>query len=386
VRFGQLCKFTTGGTPSRRKPENFVGKIPWVKIGDMLQGVISDTEEHISNDALQSSSSKLLPAGTLLLSIFATVGRTAVLAVPAATNQAIVGITPLDDSKIDMGYLRHYLDSAVATLVSRARGVAQVNINLGVLRELPIPLPPLPEQRQIASILDHADLLRGHRRSSIATLDELSESALRDFMAKGAKLGWASVSLGEVAGLQGGLQVSKARNALPLTVPYLRVANVYRSHLDLAEVKMIQVTVAEADRARLVEGDILMVEGHGNPREVGRASRWTGSVSNMVHQNHLIRARAHENILDSRYLEAVLNSSVVRSHWSRVAKTTSGLNTINMTNVRAVPVLLPPIDGQREFVSQIVDINNLRKVQLEHQAKLDELFASLQYSAMADRL
>ena len=107
-----------------------------------------------------------------MLSIFATVGRTAVLCVDAATNQAIAGIT-LDPAKVDLGYLRHYLDASVSKLIKQSRGVAQVNINLSILKGFPVPLPSLKEQQRIAAILDKAEELRTKRRAAIAALDQL---------------------------------------------------------------------------------------------------------------------------------------------------------------------------------------------------------------------
>ena len=95
---------------------------------------------------------------------------------------------------------------------------------------------------------------------------------------------WKEVLLGEISEIQGGLQVTKRRNSLPVEVPYLRVANVYRNYLDLDEIKKIRLTERELKRTSLEKGDLLVVEGHGNPNEVGRVAMWDGSISPCVHQ------------------------------------------------------------------------------------------------------
>lgn len=185
VQLGELCDVSAGGTPSRARPEYFGGDIPWVKIGDMLQDPVISTAETISHAALDNSAAKLLPPGTVLISIFATIGRTAVLGVVAATNQAIAGVTPRDPSKVTPEYLRRFLDSVVTTLEGRARGVAQVNINSGILRALPIPLPPLAEQRRIAEVLDRAEALRAKRRAALAQLEILATASFKDLFMRG---------------------------------------------------------------------------------------------------------------------------------------------------------------------------------------------------------
>jgi len=385
---GSLCTVVAGGTPSRSVTHYFDGGIPWVKISDMVQGTIFTTEETLSNAGLASSGAKLLEPGTLLLSIFATIGRTAVLGVAATSNQAIVGITPRANSQLDSTYLRRYLDSAVATLVGQARGAAQVNINSSILRAMQIPLPPLPEQRRIAAILDQADEVRAKRRRALTLLNELADATFRDLIARSltANPTWPTLPLGEISRQQGGLQITRARLALPLEVPYLRVANVFRGVMDLSEIKTIRVTDAELERVRLQEHDLLLVEGHGNPKEVGRAARWVGDELNMVHQNHLIRVRVSATRLDPVYAERWLNSAMVSSHWSRVAKTTSGLNTINMGNVRAIPMLVPPLEVQHDLAAKLLSIQGLRARHHSHLAKLDELFVSLQHRAFAGQL
>lgn len=166
MKLGDVCHTFTGGTPSRTKPEYFGGGIPWVKITDLLQGVVTATGESVSSAGISNSSAKLLPVGTVLISIFATIGRTAVLGIEAATNQAIAGVVPHDTAQLDPQYLRYYLDSQHGYLNREARGVAQPNINQGILKNLDIPIPSLPEQRRIVDLLSRAEGIVRLRREA----------------------------------------------------------------------------------------------------------------------------------------------------------------------------------------------------------------------------
>lgn len=162
---------------------------------------------------------------------------------------------------------------------------------------------------------------------------------------------WPTVALGDCGAVQGGLQVSSKRTGLPLSRPYLRVANVHRGRLNLGEVKMIDATQAEVERTELQVGDLLFVEGHANPQEVGRVASWDGSIPRCVHQNHLIRFRPNPEVLLPEYAVRWFNSPAGAKHFQRSGKTTSGLNTISASTVRSAPTLLPPLDAQRRIAA-----------------------------------
>ena len=150
---GEVCKTTSGGTPSRTNKDFYSGSIPWVKSGELKNGIILDTEEHITEEAIQNSSAKIFPVGTLLIALYgATVGRLAFLGIEAATNQAICGITPYKN--LDKNYLYWVLFSKRPQLLDERAGGAQPNISQNILREVILPLPPLLVQQQIVACIE----------------------------------------------------------------------------------------------------------------------------------------------------------------------------------------------------------------------------------------
>jgi type I restriction enzyme S subunit len=198
--------------------------------------------------------------------------------------------------------------------------------------------------------------------------------------------GWEVKPLGEVCEVGGGLQVTHARAGNPIALPYLRVANVFRDRLELSEMKEIRVTAAEVERATLRVGDVLVVEGHGNPDELGRSAVWSGAIPKCTHQNHLIRVRPNPARLESIFLSAYLNSGGGRAQMLRMGKTTSGLNTISTNNVRAVSMLLPPLHEQRSFGRLIEGKKRLAGGMVSSANAAEELFDSLVHRAFRGEL
>ena len=148
VELGDICETSSGGTPSRSDASNYLGSIPWVKSGELRSNVIEETEEHISETALKNSSAKVFPKGSLLIALYgATIGKSAFLGIDAATNQAVCAI--FENDIIQSKFLYHYLFHKKSKLVEQGAGGAQPNISQTILKRLPIPLPPLPEQRAI---------------------------------------------------------------------------------------------------------------------------------------------------------------------------------------------------------------------------------------------
>jgi len=152
-KLGDVCLTTSGGTPSRQKASYYNGNIPWVKSGELDRGLILDTEEKISEEAIKNSSAKIFPKGTLLIALYgATIGKLAFLGIDAASNQAVCGIFKNDN--IDSNYLYHFLYYKKPSLVKQGIGGAQPNISQGILKNLDFPFPPLPEQQAIVSKIE----------------------------------------------------------------------------------------------------------------------------------------------------------------------------------------------------------------------------------------
>ncbi|WP_178989030.1 restriction endonuclease subunit S [Winogradskyella schleiferi] len=150
---GEVCFTTSGGTPSRQNKDFYKGNIPWIKSGELDKGIIYDSEEHISEEAIKKSSAKIFPKGTLLFALYgATIGKMATLGVDAATNQAICGIYKSD--VFNSEYLYNFLFSQKNFLIQQGIGGAQPNISQTILKKLNISIAPLVEQKAIVNKIE----------------------------------------------------------------------------------------------------------------------------------------------------------------------------------------------------------------------------------------
>lgn len=171
----------SGGTPLRSQHHYFKGNIPWVKISDFkLLDVVTETEEKITKEALDNSAAKMLPRGTVLISVFGTIGATCILGIPACTNQAVAGLIPKKE-KVLGEYLMYYLHTLRPYYEQQSRGVAQNNINLAILKSVKVKVPPVPVQEEIvARINQRKDLIRAVSQRKIEAfriIDGIMKSA-----------------------------------------------------------------------------------------------------------------------------------------------------------------------------------------------------------------
>ena len=180
VKLGEICEVQAGGTPSRNKKEFWVqGNIPWVKIKDINSKYISKVEEHITELGLQFSSAKLFSRGTILYTIFATIGEVAILDIDAATNQAIAGLH-LKSEKVLKEYLYFFLLSIRNRVKNDSRGVAQNNINLTYLKNIEVPIVENSIQQEICNNLTKINQIITLRNQQLIELSNLVKSRFNE--------------------------------------------------------------------------------------------------------------------------------------------------------------------------------------------------------------
>jgi type I restriction enzyme S subunit len=163
--------------------------------------------------------------------------------------------------------------------------------------------------------------------------------------------GWTWATLQQLAFISGGVTVDAKRNPVdPVTVPYLRVANVQRGFLSLGAMKTITIDATNVEPLRLSPGDILLNEG-GDRDKVGRGWVWEGQLETCVHQNHVFKARPAALAIEPKLVSLYLNE-FGRNFFLSESKQTTNLASISLTKVSRVPVPVPPIAEARVMLAQ----------------------------------
>jgi type I restriction enzyme S subunit len=163
-----------------------------------------------------------------------------------------------------------------------------------------------------------------------------------------APVGWSMAHLRDVATVQTGLAKGKPASEGATSVPYLRVANVQDGYVALANVTNIDVTPTQVRRYELRSGDVLFTEG-GDFNKLGRGTVWRGQISPCLHQNHVFAVRPDADKLLPGFLAALAASTHGRRYFQSASKQSTNLASINSTQLKTFPVLLPPLSEQRQI-------------------------------------
>jgi type I restriction enzyme S subunit len=163
---------------------------------------------------------------------------------------------------------------------------------------------------------------------------------------------WKKLPLDHVAHVQTGLAKGKKDIKNSQTLPYLRVANVQDGYFDLSLIKSIEVEESNIDRYLLKQGDVLLTEG-GDFDKLGRGAIWQGEINPCLHQNHIFVVRTKDELLMPEFLSLLTGSAYGKAYFLKCSKQSTNLASINSTQLKEFPVLLPPLTEQKKIVEAV---------------------------------
>nr|WP_233076051.1 restriction endonuclease subunit S [Paraglaciecola chathamensis] len=263
------------------------------------------------------------------------------------------GIRP-NPTKVSPSYLYHFLNSPkFRNWTKNSSGANIKNIRVSELGDFKFELPPLEEQKGIAAILDKADAIRRKRQQTINLADDFLRAVFLDMFGDPVTnpKGWEVLVLKEIADIRSGVTKGKKLNLeTAVTLPYMRVANVQDGYLSLENVQKITVSPSDAQKCKLIAGDILLTEG-GDPDKLGRGHVWNNEVPNCIHQNHIFSVRIkQQKQIRPEFLSAQIASQRGKRYFLKVGKQTTGIATINKTVLSEFEPFIPPIELQDKYI------------------------------------
>ena len=391
VKLEDLCTMQSGGTPSRNNENYYKGDIPWAKISDIEtsnDGIVYKTEESISIEGLKSINNRLFEKGTLLLAMYGSVGKVAISGIRMSTNQAILGIKIIDESKLDYSYLRYWFQTIKEQLVNRAVGGTLQNISLGIVKDLEIPLPPIDTQKRIAEILDAADALRRKDQELLKKYDELAQAIFIDMFGDPVKneKGWEKVAISHyIKRLDTGVSVNSNDEDVNLTKNcVLKTSCVYTGYFAPNEAKVI--VKEEINRARLNPvKDSIIISRMNTSELVGMSAYINKDYPNLYLPDRLWMTVKSNNYHSSLWLSFALKSLAVREQILKIASGTSGsMKNISKKDFLNIQLINPPFDLQKKFEVALSVINSSKEFSVNFKSYL--LFNSLLQKAFKGEL
>jgi type I restriction enzyme, S subunit len=252
---------------------------------------------------------------------------------------------------------KYWLDTGRFTRVAR-QTTSVAHLGADRFADMPFPRPPIEVQRRIAEVLEAIDVVLRDTHSVVSKVSSSKSGALDDLLScfndiPGAfALGkWEASSVGLEFDITTGFTLGEHRRPRNNKRRYLRVANVQRGHIDTSDLLELEASDSEMTGMRLEAGDLLVVEGHANPKEIGRCSIADGESIGLTFQNHLFRLRSRR--LRPEFCETWLNSRWAQDYWRRRCVTSSGLYTINQTMLRDLVIPVPPPPEQEAVIESL---------------------------------
>lgn len=266
------------------------------------------------------------------------------------------------NSAINSNYLKWYFMSPFfrKLLTSQVAGIggSLTRAQPKQVAKYPVPIVELEKQGKIVNLLEKVNFVISARQQQLAKLDELVKARFVEMFGDMLlnPMAWPEVVLETLADIVSGITKGrKVKEQTLLEVPYMAVSNVKDGYIDWTTVKTILATEQEIEQYRLFPDDVLMTEG-GDPDKVGRGAIIKEPLENCIHQNHIFRVRLDKEKILPAFFAEYLQHQKSKRYFLGCAKQTTGIASINMRQLKALPVLLPPLDLQGqfdEFVRQI---------------------------------
>ena len=252
----------------------------------------------------------------------------------------------------------YYRNGGTRAFENRTTGLHNLQVD-NYVKSVDIPKLSYRKQQHICETLDHVRDAVAYRERQLTKLDELVKARFVEMFGDMLlnSLEWPEKPLEGLADIVSGITKGRKTTETGLIeVPYMAVSNVKSGYIDWTTIKTILATKQEIEQYRLMPDDILMTEG-GDPDKVGRGAIIKNPLKDSIHQNHIFRVRLDKSELLPAYFAEYLQHQKAKRYFLGCAKQTTGIASINMRQLRALPVLIPPLPLQNQFAAFVAEVD-----------------------------
>ena len=363
--------------------------------------VYSKVSKFVSNETFEKWFRAHPRKGDILIPTVGTIGVAVLMKEERGTiAQNIVALQISNEHDSEYWYYYVCSEKFLEDVMRVLMVAIQPSLKVPHMRNFLVPIPPLAQQQKIAKILSTVDNLIEKTQTLIDKYTAIKQGMMADLFTRGidmttgdtpnskggklrpsiedapelykqTELGWVPKEweveyLGDIAAISSGITLGNEYSGSDaVEVAYLRVANVQDGYLDLSEVKTVKIPPSNVSKYLLEIGDVLMNEG-GDFDKLGRGTIWGGEVENCCHQNHVFKVRAHRSTLLPEYLAYWSASSFGKSYFIINSKQSTNLASINSSQLKKFPVLVPSLDEQEKILGKLRTIDgNISNLELD---------------------
>jgi type I restriction enzyme, S subunit len=396
-----------GATPSTSDESSWDNKngIPWISIGDMSSSdLVTTTNRKISDKGFREKRMQILPKGTVIYSMYASVGFASITKIEAVTNQAIVGLVGIE--RLDSTFLMSYLNSIRASVLQEATSNTQDNINAEKVRNIPVICPPLDEQEKIAHYLDtetaRIDTLIQEKEELIGLLQESKASEISSLLLNGVSGEHSKPSgikwLGDVPSSwticrikhtltrleQGWSPECENRLCEVDEWGVLKAGACNHGFFSELEHKALPKTLDPIPTYEIMAGDVLMSRASGSADLVGSVAYVEKVRPQLMLSDKMFRLVPEQHV-DGCYLASLLNTNVHRRQILASVRGSEGLaRNITTTDIKQVWVALPKLEEQKILADKARQLSTKYSNLIAHTQEEITLLKKLRAATIAD--
>lgn len=355
TKIKDVCVVVSGTTPKSTEKRYWNGTHVWITPAELTEDsfIVSDSERHITDEAVKATGLKPFPKGTVLLSSRAPIGKVAIAGCDMYCNQGFKNLI-CSDSIYNL-YLYYFLKSKTEYLNSLGRGATFKEISKGIVEDITIPFPAYDEQIHIAKQLQKITELIALKKRQYRYLDDIIRSRfLERFGEPGVNdKEFPCYPVGQIAeSVTYGTSAPASNSG---QYEYLRMNNLTdNGQLDLSDLKRIDMSDEQAEKYMVKKGDILFNRTNSIDL-VGKTALFNLNTP-MIIAGYLIRIRLSDKV-NPVYFTAYMNMPYMKEKLRNMAKGAVNQANINSKELKSIQILIPPLSLQNEYCNFVLSID-----------------------------